>query len=205
MGRPSLRMATALAALAATLSSCPVLAATTYTDPAGDALFNAPAYEDIIAGSVDETAGLFEFTLTVAAAIPEAPRLTAPGVQGTRWVVSLDLDPSTAPVGWPFAPADEHSAQRGAAEAFIAVEWNGADFSGTLYDRRPLLSGSHVVTSSVPFEIVGDQVHMWLDSAEIGNPDHLGVNFVTVALTKHLDVVDLYQIVDVFPTYNQWP
>lgn len=183
------------------------LVATTYTDPVGDAQFHAPAYADIVAATVDKGASTFEFTMTVAAAIPEAPKLTPPGVQGLRWVVSLDLDPTTSPVGWPFAPGAPQSAQQGAPEAFVAVAWDGSAFSGTLFDRRPLLSGSEMVMTSVPFAIDGDKVHIWVDAALIGDPASFRFGFVTAALTTELGtIVDVKRLLDYLqPFYHQWP
>src|SRR6476661_3488781 len=67
-----------LGALVALFASGQALAASTWTDPAGDALFHAPAYADVIGGTVNEADGTFEFTMTVAEAIPATPKLTAP-------------------------------------------------------------------------------------------------------------------------------
>ena len=186
------------------------LAASSWTDPVGDATFHAPAYADIVAGRVDVDAGTFEFTLTVAEAIPAIPPLQAPGVQGFRWVTSLDLDSTSSPIGWPLPqrlPAAPQSASAARAEGFIAVAWNGSEFSGTWFDRRPLLSGGDVLATSVPFEIDGHTVHMWLDSSLIDDPENFGVGFATVALTTKLGtIIDQKQILDgLQPFYNQWP
>lgn len=188
-------------------ASAQALAVTTYTDPVGDAQFHAPAYADIVAGTVAEDAGTFEFTITVAAAIPQTPSLTPPGVQALRWVVSLDLDRTTFPVGWPFAPGAEQSQQKGAPEGFAAVAWDGSAFSATFFDRRPLLSGGDVVATSVPFQIDGDTVHIWLDSALIGDPTSFRFGFVTAALTTELGtIVDVKRLLDYLqPFYNAWP
>ncbi len=195
-----------LGALVALSASRLALAATAYTDPVGDALFHAPAYADIVAGTVNEDAGVFEFTITVADEIPVTPKLTPPGVQALRWVVSLDLDPAAFPVGWPFAPGAPQSAQKGAADAFLAVAWDGTGFSGTLFDRRPLLSGGEVVMTSVPFEIDGDEVHIWLDGASIGDPASFRFGFVTASLTTELGtIVDVKRLLDYFqPFWNAW-
>jgi hypothetical protein len=196
-----------LGAIVALSASGQALAATTYTDPVGDALFHAPAYADIVAGRVDEDTGIFEFTMTVAASIPEKPKLTAPGVQALRWVASLDLDPTTFPAGWPLAPGAPQSAQAASAEGFVAVAWDGTAFSATWFDRRPLLSGGDVVATSVPFEIDGNTVHMWLDGALIGHPASFRVGFVTAALTTELGtIVDVKRLLDYLqPFYRAWP
>ena len=196
-----------LGAMVALSASGQALAASSWTDPVGDALFHAPAYADIVAGTVTENAGTFEFSLTVAEAIPETPKLTAPGVQALRWVASLELDPTTHPAGWPAAPGNPRSAQALAAEGFVAVVWDGTAFSATFFDRRPLLSGGAVVATAVPFEIDGDTVHMWLDGALIGNPTSFQIGFATAAVTVELGkLVDAKQILDgLSPFYNPWP
>ena len=179
--RARLTSSIGLGAIVALSSLGQTLAASSWTDPVGDALFHAPAYADIVAGRVDQDAGTFEFTMTVADAIPETPKLTAPGVQALRWVASLDLDPTSSPIGWPVPqrlPAAPQSSPA-AAEGFLAVAWDGTEFSGTFFDRRPLLSGGEVVATTVPFEIDGNTVHMWLDGALIGDPASSRVGFVT--------------------------
>ena len=89
----------------------------------------------------------------------------------------------------------------------MAVAWDGASFSATLFDRRPLLTGGDVVATTVPFEIDGDEVHMWVDSALLGDPASFRVGFVTVALTTQLGTkVDIKRLLDVLdPFYNPWP
>jgi len=99
--RARLSASMGLGAIVALSSFGQALAATTYTDPVGDALFHAPAYADIVAGTLVDDAGTFEFIVKVADVIPQTPRLTPPGVQALRWVASLDLDPTTFPIGWP--------------------------------------------------------------------------------------------------------
>jgi hypothetical protein len=196
-----------LAALVALSASGQALAASTWTDPAGDALFHAPAYADIIGGLVEVDGGTFEFTMTVAAPIPATPKLTAPGVEALRWAVSFDLDPTTFPAGWPAAPGDPRSAQAPPAEGFAAVVWDGSAFSATWFDRRPLLSGGEVTATPVPFEIEGNEVHIWLDASLLGNPSSFRVGFVTAAVTTKLGtVVDQKQLLDLLqPFYNVWP
>ena len=126
-----------------------------------------------------------------------------------RWVASLDLDPTSSPIGWPVPqrlPAAPQSSPA-AAEGFLAVAWDGIEFSGTWFDRRPLLSGGDVVATPVPFEIDGDEVHVWLDGALIGDPASFRVGFVTAALTTKLGtIVDQKQLLDILqPFYNPWP
>ena len=85
--------------------------------------------------------------------------------------------------------------------------WDGRDFSATWFDRRPLLSGGEVEARSVPFEIDGNEVHIWLDAALIGHPSTFRVGFVTAAVTTKLGtLIDAKQLLDnLQPFYNVWP
>ena len=199
----------ALGAIVALSASGQALAATTYTDPVGDARFQAPAYADVVAGSVDLEAGVFEFTVTVAETIPEAPDLPALAADELRWAVPLDLDPTTAPVGWPLAPGADQSTQKSPVEGFMAVAWNGSAFSGTWYDRRPLLSGGEVTATSVPFQIDGATVHIWIDGALIGDPTSFRFGAATAAVQVPFtgrQPIDVKQVIDLLPQFlNQWP
>lgn len=183
------------------------LAASSWTDAAGDVAFRAPAYTDVVGGTVQVDGGIFEFTMTVAEAIPQTPILPRPGVAELRWAVPLDLDPTAFPAGWPLAPGDPRSAQSAPAEGFLAVAWDGSAFSGTWFDRRPLLTGGQYTATSVPFEIDGNTVTIWLDGALIGDPESFRVGFVTAAVTTELGTtVDQKQILDgLSPFYNAWP
>jgi hypothetical protein len=204
--RARLSASIGLGAIVALSSFGQALAMTSYTDPIGDALFHAAAYADIVAGSVEEDAGTFEFIVTVAESIPETPGLAPPGVEELRWAVTLDLDPTTAPAGYPGPPVAPQSPLAGAAEGFIAVAWNGSAFSATWYDRRPLLSGGDATATAVPFDIDGDMVHVWLDGALIGDPTSFRVGFVTVAVPVLPPNLGYKRFIDwVAPFYNAWP
>ena len=196
-----------LGAMVALSASGHALAASSWTDPAGDALFRAPAYADVVAGNVAQDGGTYVFTMTVAAPIPSTPQLTAPGIEALRWAMALDLDPATAPAGWPAAPGDPRSAQALAPEGFMAVIWDGSGFSAAWFDRRPLLTGGTYTMTSVPFEIDGATVTIWLDGDLIGNPTSFRVGFATAAVTVELGtLVDAKQVLDgLSPFLNQWP
>jgi len=198
--------AVGLGATIALSASGQALATTTYTDSVGDALFRAPAYLDLVAATVGENAGVFEFTMTVADAIPETPKLTPPGVVEIRWFVTLDLDPATNPVGWPLAPGGRGIGQSAFPEGFVAVAWDGSGFSGTWYDRRPLLSGGEYTATTVPFEIDGDTVRMWLDGELIGDPTTFRVAFGTLALPVLPGNDGFRRFIDLTqPELNSWP
>lgn len=129
------------------------------------------------------------------------------GVEALRWAVALDLDPTTFPAGWPLAPGAPQSAQAAVAEGFVAIAWDGSTFSATWFDRRPLLTGGEYTATSVPFEIDGDTVRMWLDGALIGDPTSFRVGFATAAVTTELGtIVDQKRILDgLQPFFNSWP
>ena len=196
-----------LGAMVALSASSQALAASTWTDPVGDALFHAPAYADVVAGTVAQDGGTYVFTMTVAAPIPETPRLTAPGVQALRWAMALDLDPTTNPAGWPAAPGDPRSAQALAPEGFMAVIWDGSAFSAAWFDRRPLLTGGTFTMTSVPFEIEGATVTVWMDGDLIDNPTSFRVGFATAAVNAELGkLIDAKRVLDgLSPFLNQWP
>jgi len=63
------------------------------------------------------------------------------------------------------------------------------------------------VATSVPFEIDGNTVRIWLDGALIGNPSSFRFGFVTAALTTELGtIVDVKRLLDTLqPFYNPWP
>jgi hypothetical protein len=212
-GQPRARWATSvgMGALIALSTSGQALAASSWTDAAGDATFRAPGYADIIAGSVSMADGTFELTMTVAAPIPAAPAFVLPGVEELRWAIPLDLDVTTFPAGWPLGPTTEARHETlglmAPPEGFAAVSWDGSEFTATWFDRRPLLNGDEVTATAVPFEIDGDTVHIWLDADLIGNPSSFRVGFATAAVTTELGtVVDTKRILDTTqPFYNAWP
>ena len=89
----------------------------------------------------------------------------------------------------------------------MAVIWNGSAFSAAWFDRRPLLTGGSYTMTSVPFEIDGDTVTVWIDGYLIGNPTSFRVGFATAAVTVKLGtIVDQKQVLDgMSPFLNQWP
>jgi len=117
------------------------------TDPAGDAMYGAPGFMDIVGAEVTESGQGFRFQMSVAAPIPAAPPPTPPGTNQIQWDWVLDTDPTTFPAGAPF-PAG--SGQARPAEFIIHVTWNGSSFSAYLTDRRPLLSARNLTRRREP-------------------------------------------------------
>ena len=89
----------------------------------------------------------------------------------------------------------------------MAVVWDGSAFSAAWFDRRPLLTGGTYTVTSVPFEIDGNTVTVWMDGDLIGNPTSFKVGFATAAVSVELGtLVDAKQVLDgMSPFLNQWP
>ena len=165
----------ALAVLASAVAQ-PVSAQTsTGSDPVGDALYNAPAFQDIVFGQMTKTAGGdFELLMGMAGPVPVAPPLPPPGVREIWWYWIFDLDPTTYPQGYPFTTLPPHTPAPSAAggtipEFLVFVSWDGTEFAGFAIDRRPLLTGGEAIITPVPFSINGTMVEAVLASTLIGD------------------------------------
>src|SRR3954463_9472451 len=133
-------------------------------DPARDVFFHAPAFQDIVRGEVQRKGGSFVLRMEVAGPMPQNPKLPPPGINQIWWAWVFDLDSTTDPKGYPFAP--------GVAvppEFMVYVAWDGAEFRAYAIDRRPLLTGKDAIVTVVPFSIDGVIVEAVLASALIGN------------------------------------
>ena len=158
----------ALGTLIAVLVAVPAAGGTTTTvlDPLGDTARidgpgSTPAFLDIASVSVTRQAGRFEFSMTVAAAVPRQPVLPNQ-VKEIWWMWALDTDPTTFPSGFPRAPG-----QAFPPEFAVAVSWDGTDFTGFLVDRRPTLSGGEPLLTPVAFAVRGTTVTTSLDVAVV--------------------------------------
>ena len=130
----------------------------TIVDPAGDALYHAPAFQDFVFGQMTKTAeGDFELLMELAGPIPASPDLPPHGQTAIWWLWGFDLDPTAFPRGYPSAP---HAAA--APEFFVLVSWDGEEFAGIAIDRRPLLTGGEAIVATVPFSIDGTIVEAFL-------------------------------------------
>jgi hypothetical protein len=139
---------------------------TTVLDPLGDTARidgpgSTPAFLDIASVSVTRQAGRFEFSMTVAEAVPRQPVLPNQ-VKEIWWMWALDTDPTTFPSGFPRAPG-----QAFPPEFAVAVSWDGTDFTGFLVDRRPTLSGGEPLLTPVAFAVRGTTVTTSLDVAVV--------------------------------------
>ena len=132
------------------------------TDPAGDAAWNrntgpgaeakVPDYLDIVTAAVSKKGGTFAFTMSLADVLPASPQPASGGLGTYDWFFELDTDPATFPSG-----KDGVFPQNQALpiEFFVAVEWDGVQFTGVLFDLRPLLTGRPMILTPVAFSIGG--------------------------------------------------
>ena len=132
-----------------------------FLDADGDALFHAPAFQDLLLGQLTKDGdGGFQLLMEVAGAVPESPDRPHPANSEIWWTWVFDLDAAT-PKGYPF-----NAARR--PEFMVYVRWDGSDFAGFAIDRRPLLTGGEAVVFSVgSFGFNSDRtiIQMELDSA----------------------------------------
>jgi hypothetical protein len=155
--------------------AAPASAASTLrlTDVVGDSADisgprSTPAYLDIVSVSVGKHGGRFEFSTTVAAAVPDRPVLPS-GVKEAWWFWPLDTDPTTFPFGFPRGPGLAFP-----PELLLAVTWNGQAFRAFVVDRRPTLMGGEHITTPVPFQIRDATVTSFLDASIAGDPARFG-------------------------------
>lgn len=153
------------AVLASTVAQPVSTQTSTVSDPVGDTLYNAPAFQDLVFGQMTKTAsGDFELLMEMAGPVPVAPLLPAPANHEIWWMWAFDLDPTANPKGYPFAPGSKRR-----PEFMVYVSWDGAAFAGTAIDRRPLLTGGEAIVTSVPFSMNGTIVEAVLASTLIGD------------------------------------
>jgi hypothetical protein len=189
-------MSTLLTVVLATAVAQPVWAQTSeVSDPVGDAYFrNAPAFQDVVFGRMTKTAdGDFELLMELASPIPDSPPMPAQQRTELWWGWNFDLDTTAFPNGYPWGITRN-------SEFLFLVRWDGAQFTGTAIDRRPLLTGGEAVSTPVAFDIDGTTIQAVLPFALIGEvPESFewapftigwagpvgseGVNVIDVALT----------------------
>jgi hypothetical protein len=150
-------------------------------DPAGDVDHHAPAFQDIVRGEIQKKGGSFILRMEMAGPIPGNPPLPQPANRQISWAWSFDLDPTTTPKGYPFAPGDKVL-----SEFWVYVSWDGAEFRGYAIDRRPLLTGGNAIVTPVPFSIDGAIVEAVLASALIGNPSSFRWGVRAIDVSSHL-------------------
>lgn len=194
--------ATALAALVPVTLGVPVFAATVATDPAGDSLFSAPGFMDIVRAEVTRADETYSLHMSLAVAVPSEPTLPPPASATMSWGFPIDSDPTTFPAGSPFAPGN---GQSGAAEFNIVVSWDGA-FSASLLDRRPLLRGAEAIYTPVPFAVSDGDIRIAVDAELLDDPPSFRWGAVTVFSSASPGSNSGRHFVDVLePFYNALP
>jgi hypothetical protein len=139
------------------------------TDPEGDALgsqgsgLTGEAYQDIVRAEVNSEDATFAFAMDVAANVPAAPVLPG-GITVQEWSWNINTSPAL-PRGFPFSPGSATP-----PEFIVMVLWDGIAFTGTLIDRRPLLSGGEAVSTSIPVEIVGARISAAVNANLLDDP-----------------------------------
>lgn len=142
-------------------------AVSTVDDPVGDTYISAPAFQDVVFGQMTKTAGGdFHLLMEMAGPVPANPPMPPPARTVIWWGWGFDLDPTTSPQGYP-NPAGIGVGLP--AEFVVLVTWDGTEFAGTAFDRRPLLAGGEVIISPVTFSINGNLLEADLPFALIGD------------------------------------
>jgi hypothetical protein len=199
--RPNTRTPGIAGVLLALTLSVPVFAATAVvTDPAGDALYKAPGFMDILRAELTEEGGTFYFRMTVAAPIPNNPRLPKPANASIRWAFPIDSDPATFPEGDPFP-----SNQAAPTEFNTRVFWDGKAFTASLLDRRPLLVGGAAILTPLAFTVSGADVRVMVPASLIG-ASSFRWGAVTVAASAEPGGNNGDHFVDTLqPFFTNWP
>jgi hypothetical protein len=139
----------------------------TLSDPVGDTMCNAPAFQDVVFARMTKTAsGDFELFMEMAGPVPGNPPMPPPAHSEIWWAWGFNLDSTTSPRGWPNPAAIAVGLP---AEFVVIVSWDGTEFAGTAVDRRPLLTGGEAIFTPVTFSIDGTIVEAHLPYALIGD------------------------------------
>jgi hypothetical protein len=181
----SMRSAIAIGLLLGVLavaSAVPANAASssTVSDPVGDTArisgnVSAPAYLDIVEVPVTKQGGVFEFSMDLAAPVPNEPLLVS-GAKQWVWEWLLDTDPTTFPTGYPRVP-QLHSHP----EFALIVEWDQGPFTAFIVDRRPTLTGGEPVFTPIEFSVNDEHVSVFVEAEIIDDPVSFGFRGVTRA------------------------
>ena len=203
----ALLVVVALAGASAVWASSQTL---TVSDPEGDtadmsASTITPAYMDMVGASISKTGPVFEFSMTLAAPIPNQPALP-PQVKEIRWIWTPDTDPTTFPAGYP-RPAGP--GQAAPPEFVVIVAWDGSQFRPYLVDRRPLLTGGEAIFTPISFTRTGTRLTASVDAASLGDPPSFGVRMFTVFWKTSSQAAVGFAVADVLPDGNppfvDWP
>ena len=200
--------ALAVAALGTTLGFAPglmtaeaapsVSTTSSVSDPVGDALHQAPAFQDVVRGRITKTAGGdFKLLMEVAVSVPADPDMPQPAQSEIWWMWFLD-DATTSPKGYPASPGFD-----GGREFVVYVSWDGSGFAGRAIDRRPLLTGGEAIVTPVEFSIDGAIVEAVLPSSLVGDfPASFGWGPRTIDWAAHVGSAGFHSIDDAEAIFN---
>jgi hypothetical protein len=134
-------------------------------DARGDALV-PEAYLDSVSAHVSKNGRDFEFSFTLAEAVPPSFDVAAEW-DGLFWSFCLDTDPRMALAGYPFSLSTE-----AACELIVIARSTGGAITSILLDRRPLENAEDALTVPVPIAVDGATVTSTVPARRLGNPSH---------------------------------
>jgi hypothetical protein len=173
-------------------------------DPKGDALVpEAIGYLDALSAHVSKSGGAFEFSFTLAEAVPASFDVPA-GWDALFWSFCLDMDPRHAPIGYPFA-----FTTAAPCEFIIVARSTGGPITGVLIDRRPLVNADDAITVSIPITVSATEIRATVPASRLGRPRRLRWVMKTSEVTLPLgndNFVDLEEVPDEsFTRPGRWP
>ena len=178
-------------------------------DSPGDVKNGVPGWQDIVRTDVSKKDRTFVLTMDLAEIVPANPPVPSGGTTASHfWIWGFDTDPAAFPEGkggvFPSGPGSAGNP----SEFFLDVEWDGTQFTGKVYDLRPLLKGEPmVVTPGQPFTIVGARITLSVAASALGDPSTFG--WGTATCTRHSDKfgTEAFQCFDNAPDagFTTWP
>jgi len=173
-------------------------------DTRSDALVpDSLPYMDALSADVSKSDDTFEFSFTLAEAVPESFEIPARW-DAFLWSFCLDTNPRTVPVGYPFARTTGVP-----CEFIVAERSNGGPLTGFLIDRRPLLNGDEAITAPIDVTVDGAGIGATVPASRLGDPDRIWWVMATTELKLPLGndhFLDLDQVPnDSFALPARWP
>lgn len=173
-------------------------------DPRGDAgVPETMGYLDALSADVSKSGGAFEFSFTLAQAVPASFDVPA-GWDALFWSFCLDKDPRRAPLGYPFG-----FATAAPCEFIVVARSTGGPITGVLIDRQPLVNADDAISETIPVTVRGAEIRATVPASRLGRPRRLRWVMATTELTLPLgndNFVDLDEVPDEsFARPARWP
>jgi hypothetical protein len=156
----------------------------------GDA-FVSEGYLDALSADVSKSDGRFQFSFTLAEAVPASFDVPAPW-DALFWSFCLDIDLRRSPIGYPF---DLTTAAP--CEFIVAARSTGGPITGVLIDRRPLVNADAAIRVSIPVTVDGVEMRTTVPASRLGRPHRLRWVMATTELQLPLgndDFMDLDEV-----------